>query len=341
MAWYNPTTWTPVDIMQGQGGQPHGGAPYTAPGGDTAPSPLLTQAKPLPKLAAKPVQAADTNFQSAQQSAGYNDPYAAERAAALSRAVESFNQGRDNVYESARSQVGSFVGNQKNNILDFIDSLRTGQQGIDRGRVKAQLGKERASDGIMGMVGRGIKSGATMLANKNAGDSSATGAIARAYGELGNRQQSDVNNQFGMENADLDVNQQALETQRKSGLRRFDTDQDNQVNGIVDQARQAFAALNEAATGAGIEERIAIAQEKEKIRNDVMSRLSVLDKTLRGASDVKAMGREGVLQEAGRLDQLGQGEASQYNFTDQAPVALQGGFQPGQLPIYSNRRREV
>jgi len=190
------------------------------------------------------------------------------------------------------------------------------------------------------MVGRGIKSGGTMLANRNAGDSSAAGAIAKAYGDLGNRQQSDVNNQFGMENEDFNVAQGQLGQQRASGLRRFATDSSNTVNSIVDQARQSFAALNDQAAGAGIEDRIAIEQEKEAIRQSTLAQIAELDQLASGANNVQAMGGDAVRSEAGRLNKLGQGEGSQYNFTSQAPAQMQNGVQLGQLPIYSNRRRQ-
>lgn len=281
------------------------------------------------------VQAARTTY----------DPYAAERAAQaaaeaqrLQQAREQFSAGKTNIYDSARSGAAGFVGSQRNNILDFIDSLKQKQTGIDRTRIKSELGKRRASQGIMGMVGRGIQSGGVMLSNRNASDSSAAGAIARAYQELGNRQQAEVNNQYAIEQQDINVDQQGLDTQRQSGMRRFGSEKDATVNSIVEQARSAFATLNEAAIGAGITERIAIEQEKETIRQQALSQLAELDSTLSGANNVQAMGRSGILSETDKLARLGQGEASQYSFTTDAPTALQSGASIGQLPIYTNRR---
>lgn len=271
----------------------------------------------------------------------YNSQFVDPAVAAQQAARDSFNSGRTNIFDSATSAAGRFVGDQRNNILDFIEGITNSQQGIDRGRVKAQLGKDRASEGIMGMVGRGIRSGGTMLANRNAGDSSAAGAIARAYGDLGNRQQSDVNNQFGMENEDFNVAQGQLGQQRASGLRRFETDSSNTVNSIVDQARQSFAALNEQASSAGIEDRIAIEQEKEAIRQQTLAQIAQLDQLASGANNVKAMGGDAIRTQARTLGEAGKGEGSQYSFTDQAPAQFQQGAQLGQLPIYSNRRRQA
>lgn len=270
------------------------------------------------------------------------DAYAAQQAAAQAAATSQFNSGRTNVYDTASERAGNTFRSQRNSILDFLTSAREGQQDIDRGRVKAQLGKDRSSRGIMDMVGRGIRSGGVMLANRNAGDSSATGAIARAYGDLGNRQQAGVNNQFAMENDDFNVAQQRLGTKIESGKRSFEASKADAVDSIVSEARSAFASLNDAAMGAGISERIAIEQEKEAIRQQTLDRLAGLDTELSKVNQVSALDQEGIIGQAGALNRAGQGEGSQYSFTEQAPAQLQGtGAQLGQLPIYSNRRRGV
>ena len=348
MGW-NPANWSIVNDLQGQtnyekpaqsgllsntggGGGGGGGNTYQATSPSTMP----------PRMPGADQQALYDRLE--QEMYG---PTPEEQAAAAAQAAQqqaarnSFNSGRTNIFDSATSAAGRFVGDQRNNILDFIEGITNSQQGIDRGRVKAQLGKDRASEGIMGMVGRGIRSGGTMLANRNAGDSSAAGAIAQAYGDLGNRQQSDVNNQFGMQQEDFNIAQGQLGQQRASGLRRFDTDSTNTVNNIVEDARQSFAALNEQAAGAGIEDRIAIEQEKEAIRNQTLQQLAVLDQEVAKVGGVKAMGGDAIRSEAGRMNRLGQGEGTKFSFTDQAPMQLQNGVQLGLLPIYSNRRRQA
>lgn len=211
MGW-NPANWSIVNTLQGQNNTapatnaPSDGVDNVKIGGLT---PGGAQGLEPPRMSGAEQQAIYDYYDPGLQGGGSYDPAAAAAAAAQAAATQaarnSFNSGRTNIYDSARGAVQGTIGSQRNNILDFVDSLRNSQQGIDQGRIKAQLGKDRATTGIMGMVGRGIQSGATMLANRNAGDSSASGAIAKAYGDLGNRQQSDVNNQFGMQQEDFNI----------------------------------------------------------------------------------------------------------------------------------------
>lgn len=265
---------------------------------------------------------------------------AAAEAQRQNAARESFNLGRGNTYSSATDSANMFKNTQRNNILDFIDSTRQQQQGIDRGRVKAQIGKNQAGAGILGMINRGVRSGMNMLGNKNAGDSSAALAIAQAYGDIGSREQADVNNQFALENEDYNLQQQNLGTSVNSAKRRFGTEKQSSIDQIVGDARNAFASLNDAAAGAGISDRIAIEQEKEAIRQQTLQQLAELDSVLGGVDNVNAMGGDTVRSEATRMMNEGRGAGSQYSFTDQAPVAMPGAsIGMGSLPIYSNRRR--
>jgi len=268
-------------------------------------------------------------------------PYAGPSAeqVAQSNARSSFSQGRTNVNDAASNAAGSFKNSQRNNILDYLDSLRQGQQGIDTARVNNTVNKQRGSADILGMVGRGIQSGGTMLANRNATDSSAAGAIAQAYGQLGQRQQSSVNNQFDMQNQQIDQTQANLATTMASKTRGFNTDKENAVNGIVQDAQAKFAALNDAAAGAGIGDRIAIEQEKEALRNSTLSQLAELDSLLGQQSGIQAQGQDQINARATQMAQSGQDTGNQFQYSTDAPTQLQGGPDLGQLPIYSNKRR--
>lgn len=271
----------------------------------------------------------------------YAQQQAAAQAAAQNAARDSFNTGRDNVFSGAQNRAGSFVRNQGNNILNFIDSLRSGQQGIDQSRISATQGKQQGTAGILDMVGRGIRSGGTMLANRNATDSSAAGAIARAYGDLGQRNQANVNNQYNQDIQQIDVQQQALGTQRASAKRGFDIDRQNEVDAIVASAQADFAALNDAASEAGILERIQIEQEKENIRSQTLAKLAELDSQVSQVDSVNPLDQEQVRAQANQRYQAGTAGGNQYSYETSQPANFRGA-QLGQLPIYSSRRnREV
>ena len=262
---------------------------------------------------------------------------AAAKAQADAQARNSFNQGRTNILSDIQNSAGNYLQTGRNSILDFVEGLRSQQQGVDTQRANAVLGKRNAASGIQSMVGQGIRSFGVNLANRNAGDSSAALAGAQAYGRMGNQQMQDVNQQYGLTNANLDMTQQGIDTSRESGLRKFDTEKDQTINSLTNYAQQQFATLNQAAEGAGIMDRIAIEQEKENIKNDLIQKLAALDARGQSAS-VRPMDQMGIQNKAQELSQLGQG-GTQFDFTGTAPTQLQTGSPLGQLPIFSNRRR--
>lgn len=255
-------------------------------------------------------------------------------------ARNSFNQGRSNILSNIRNAATNYAQTGTNNILDFIEDLKSQQQGLDIRRANAVLGQRNAAKNIMGMVGQGIRSFGVNLANRNAGDSSAALAGAQAYGRMGNQQMQDVNQQFGLENANIDVAQQGLNTDRESGKRRLETDKAQKINELTNYAQQKFAALNAEAEDAGIMDRIAIEQEKENIKNELIQSLAALDAQLGQANTVNPMDQMGVQNKAQELSQLGQG-GTQFDFTTTTPTQLQTGAQLGQLPIFSNRRKRA
>lgn len=312
----------PADIVSG------GGISYTTPGGG-----ITYSGAPGTAIADFQLGAYDSNAQQQAQAA------AAARAAAQSSARNSFNQGRSNILQDIQNSAGNFLKTGRNNILDFIEGLRTNQQGVDIQRANAVLGKNQSLKGIQNMVGQGIRSFGVNLANRNAGDSSAAMAGAQAYGRMGNQQAQDVNQQYGLTNANLDVTQQGIDTSRESGLRKFDTEKDQTINNLTNYAQQQFATLNSQAEGAGIMDRIAIEQEKENIKNQLIQQLAELDARGQSAS-VNPMDQMAIQNKAAELGQLGQG-GTQFDFTSATPTQLQTGAQLGQLPIFSNRRKRA
>lgn len=321
MAWSNNSAQNFVNQM----------LPYS--GGNTSPSAKLV-ADMAPYSDGGPMQPGSTLNPSPT-----TDPQAAAKAAAQSAARESFGIGKSNIYSSATTGADAWKSGQRNNILDFIDSLRSGQSGIDNQRINNEVNRQRGTSDVLGMVSRGLQSGGVMLANRNASNSSAAEAIARAYGELGQRQQSGVNNQFSMGERGIDQAQQAFDTQRQSGLRRFATDKVSKIDEIVGNAQNAFAELNQQAANADITDRVAIEQEKENIRNQVLSQLAELDQVLGGQESIQAAGRDQIRSQATGLNQSGAATPDQFTYDSQAPLMQQSGPSLGMLPLYSNRRR--
>lgn len=255
-----------------------------------------------------------------------------------------FNTQKSNIYGTSRESAENAALGRQSSILDFIQNLKTGQRNINERGVQNELGKRQGTRSILDMVGRGIRSGGVMLGGRNAGDSSAMGQVARAYGEYGGRQQADVNNQYELENRNIGIQQADFETQRATGLRKFDEGKVQTVNNIVLDARGKLAQLDAAMAEASMPERIAIEQEKEAIKAEALQILSRYDQQLaQGAQGVQPMSTQGRQAEAFSLANAGGVPTNPFDFSTQTPAQFQGTGQFGaSLPIFTlPRRREV
>lgn len=267
------------------------------------------------------------------------DPYARWGGqGAYTNMVNSFNSQKDNVFSSAREAAANSGIGLRGSILDLIDSVRTGQQAVDNRGINADMAKQRGTQDIYGMINRGVQSGGVTLANRNASDSSAAGAIAQAYGQLGQRQLSDVNNQYELENQDISLAQQNLDMQRASGLRKIEDSKEQVINSIVSDANNQLAAIDTAMANASLPDRIALDAEKNRIRSEVMGTLSQYDANKGDVNNVRAMDRNARISEATRRASLGQANPLQFKYQTEAPMQYQGsGPFASTLPIFTYR----
>lgn len=255
--------------------------------------------------------------------------------------VSGFDSQKQNIYGTANEAAKASGTGLGLNISDFVDSLSSGQKAIDTKAARNELAKQQGTAGVVGMVGRGIKSGGMMLGNRNAGSSSAVQGIADAYGQLGRQQLSGVGNQYALGNEDIKTAQDTFNTQEASGVRRLQGSKNDIVNNIVLDARDKFAQLDASMATASLPDRIAIEQEKENVRNQVLGQLQGYDSQLsQGVAGVAPTNQDQRMSEATRLGAAGTDlGADAFNFTDQAPLQLQGQGPAGSnLPIFTLAR---
>lgn len=269
------------------------------------------------------------------------DPYAQWGGqTAYNNLLSGFNTQKDTIYDTSISDADRAYLTRKSSILDFIQGLKDAQQGIDWKATQNELAKKQAYSSITDMVGRGLRSGGTMLANRNASDSSAAEALARAYGNIGSRQLAAAGNQYALENKGIEMAQQQLGTQRATGLRKFEEDKTIKVNEIVTAAKRQLAALDADMTQADMAGRISIEQEKQRIREKVLDTLSQYDQELAAqAGAVAPSSVEDRRQEAFKLANAGYGAENPFSFTGEIPAEFQGtGPLANSLPIYTYPR---
>lgn len=273
------------------------------------------------------------------------DPYAQYGGqSAYNNLVSGFNTQKENIYGSANdaaAQAGIGLGR---NVTDTLHGLTLGQQAIDQQAVQNDLAKQQGIQGILGMVGRGIRSGGVQLANKNATDSSAAQAIAQAYGDIGRRQASQVGNQYELGQNDIATKQQEQNYQAGQAPSKFHESLIQSVNTIVSDARNQFAQLDARMAQASLPDRLAIEQEKENVRNQVLGQLQQYDQQLQsGVQGISAATSDQNRAQANQLANAGQAAAQPFDFSTQVPGQFQNtGPFASELPIFtfpSNRKQ--
>jgi len=272
-----------------------------------------------------------TNYGSA---AGYQG---AMKAQADQRARDAFNQGRNVYTDSINQRVGNESQGYQRRVQDWATGVTQKQQGIDTAGINADMAKTQGMRGIMDMVGNGIQSAGVMLGNRNAGSSSAAGAIANAYGKLGSKQASSVGNQYAQAQNQIGLEQANLEAAKALQVSRFGEDKINIVNNIINDAQKQIAALNEAAAGASISDRMDIEAEKTRLRDAANAQLKAYDSEMSKAKGAQTDDQR--RNEAQRLLALGTAPTTQFNYSTEAPAQFQNtGPYASSMPLYTYNR---
>jgi hypothetical protein len=268
------------------------------------------------------------------------DPYAQWGGQAkYNSLVSGFNTQKDNIYGSSRESAEGAALTRHSSILDWLDQMTTGQHGIDEKGVQNELAKKQGYNSISDMVGRGLRSGGTMLANKNALSSSAAQAIAMAYGDIGHREMNKVGNQYELQNREIGLDQDTLNRSKATGLRKFGESEQSSVLGIVNDARNKFASLDAAMVDADMPTRIAIEQEKAKVQQQVQGILGRYDTELnQGAGAINPTSSDARRATAYDLANKGVSAANPFDFSSEVPTQFQGtGPFSSEIPLFSTR----
>lgn len=289
-----------------------------------------------------------TNYgtQAGQNAPGETAEQAAARQQEAAWATARSNRatGLSNIYGSANDAATNLQGRYANSVQDNLRVLQQGQQAIDLKSQNNEAARTQGMQGILDMVGRGVQSGGRYLANRNAGNSSAAGEIARAYGDIGRRQASSVGNQYAQNSQEIAIDQDNQNYNVGKTQRDFSQTLQDSVNTIVESARTQLAQLDLDGANASLPDRIAIEQEKQNIKNQVFAKLQQYDVQLQqGAQNIKARDRQGNMAAATQQLAAGQAPAESFQYTDQAPAQFQntGPFSSG-LPIFINpNKRQI
>lgn len=271
------------------------------------------------------------------------DPYAKYGGrAAYDSQVNNFNTQKQGVLDSTNNAIS--MGGQKynQNILNFLDSLKASQRGVDQAGLNNEMKYQQGSTDVNNAVGNGLQSAAVMLSSRNASNSSAARGFADAYGKLGRQEMSKVGNQYELGNRDVQSQQQAVDESKTAGIRNLGFDKDNMISSIVDEASRSLTALDAQIAGADLPTRIAIEQEKQTIRNNAVNQLGQFDSVLhQGAAGVHGMDNSSRRAEAHRLRMSGQADPSLFDYGVASEIEGPQVEDASQLPLFTFNRRRV
>lgn len=286
--------------------------------------------------------------QDTQQGGGY-DPVAAAAAAEAAAKAENqritqnnFNSGYQNLQDSQTSTLDKWGIGYGAGYRSLYNQILGGQEAIDTMAAKNELNLKRGTQGILGMVGRGIKSAGVMLGNRNAGSSSATDRIAKAYGTLGKNEMGNVGNQYALENMDIANEQTALGRREQEGLTNLEESKQVMLNDIITDTRNQVQSLMTMMQNADLPTQITLQAEIDAVKAEGIAKAQSVEGVWKPkVSGVNARDRQGNMTKAEEMMTAGLDLGKDaFNFTTEAPMAMNGTVPAGaNLPIYTLPRK--
>lgn len=280
-----------------------------------------------------------------QNTGGTKSTYSAPKADPYAKwgGRAGLDQARNNLMEGLNNSANQSAASWRYGAEDTLNALTQNQNNINRMGAQNELARTQGRQGILGMVGRNLRSSGVMLANKNASDSSAAGALANAYGDIGHRELNKVGNQYAMQGEEIGRLQENQNRELTTKTNRLREDKNFQVNDIVNKARTAIGALNADMANASIPDRIAMEQEINRIKNGMLDSLQKLDSDLASApSNIRADSADARRAEAQRMAGEGMEASNPFEFNQDINTQFQGGPFAGNMPLYTfprNRQR--
>lgn len=267
------------------------------------------------------------------------DPWASTpwgSQAAYNSAVADYNSLKGSTFNSITDAITQGGQGFNSALLDYIDSRKIQQNKVNADKVQNELSREQGMQGILDMVGNGIRSGGVILANDNAGSSSAGEALARAYGVLGRQEASKVGNQFAQGENNINTEQGNIVLADTTEKRHAEENKTNIINQIVNSARSQLAALNQDAQYASLPDRVNIENKIAEIKQNALDALAKFDGVLSGGISGQApISAADTRSKAQALLTAGTAPENSFNYTTDIPAELQGSGQfASSLPIF-------
>lgn len=250
---------------------------------------------------------------------------------------------QDSAVSGARQGVNDTALSYKNSNNEFLNGIQSGQDAINQQGVNNALNLRRVISSIGQNIKTGLRSGGVTLANMNASDSGASDALARAYAENGALQFGDANNEAGLTEQQLGLDQLKLNKDKDQGLVRLNDYSTNETARIRNDLFSKLNILNTQASndGAGGIINTGLA---DQILAEAIAALQVTDaqrnSTLGG---VKGLTREEINAQAAQKEQAGLVGTNPFAIPEGAQLTRAGGptgAPISQLPIFARSKNK-
>lgn len=257
--------------------------------------------------------------------------------------VSGFNTQKASIQSSANDAANISNNQYRTGIDKYLLDTGRAQRQIDESGVQNELAKKQGFQTIMDMVTHGIQSGGVMLANRNASSSSATEALARAYGDIGRRQNNQVNNQYEQGNRKIGLAQEDLAGTRAFAKNSLTRSRDDSISRIALEARERLAQLDADMANASLPERINIEAERAAIETAVRNILTQHDAGFnQGDAAIAPTSVEARRAQAASLANAGTAATSPFDFSATPPAQFQGtGPFAAELPLFTQPRKKT
>lgn len=259
--------------------------------------------------------------------------------AAYNSLVNQYAGQKNSLLDSINQRVGQEAQQYGYSVEDLFNSSKAAQDAINKKAAQNELARNQGRSDILGKVSRGVKSAGVMLGQKNASNSSAAQAIANAYGDIGNRDNMKVEQGYAVNNEGIATDQQNFELSRNTNARRLEDSKTNIVNNIVNDATSQLQALDAQIAGASLPGRIAIEQEKNRIRSEASAKLSAFDGQLNQARSLSGYNADQRRAEAQRLAGLGMAAENPFQYQQEANMQAQTPQTDYGQPIFTTPRK--
>jgi hypothetical protein len=265
------------------------------------------------------------------------DPYAKYGGVAnYNNYLNNFNSQQQNVDQTSGLAAQTSDLGKATEINQYLDALKLQQKGLDRQATQNYLAKQSGNQGILDWVGQGIRSGGVMLGNKNASNSSASEALARAYGQQGRQQMAGVNQQFAQGQDKVQQGEDDMQSDIAAHIRDLPAWKTQTVNNIVSAAQQQLGQIDQTMTYLSMPQRVNMEGQKQQITQDVLSKLQALDGQLAQAHSVQPQSTNDIQASANKLFQAGTAPDNAFSYNTNVPQQFQGtGPFASDLPVFA------